>query len=148
MFVTVSFAQEYGMGGCGPGSVIIGKSGIQSFASTSNFTWFPIKYGALSSGTSNCVEDEIAMGTKEQQFFFSANYESLKQEMAQGEGENLTAFISLVGCQGQDAESAQQVLQANYDKIFTSELVNPGEALDNTQKVIYSSDIDSCIETI
>ncbi len=145
--VAVTFAQDYGMAGCGLGSVIFGADGIQTSAATTNGSSFN-KYSGMSSGTSNCVEDEIAMDQQEQRHFFSANYESLKQEMAVGTGENFEVFVSLVGCQGADVQAAQKIIQDNYSEIFTTGEVKAEQALENTQKVIYSSDIDSCVETI
>lgn len=100
-FATSASAQKYGKAGCGLGSIVIGKAGNQILAATTNGTAGSQTFG-ITSGTSNCAEDGVALAEKEKEYFANANYESLLQEMAQGKGENLVAMASLFGCRSED----------------------------------------------
>ncbi len=100
IFVQTSLsAKNYGMAGCGLGSIVIGsKPGIvQIFAATTNGTSGNQTFG-ITSGTSNCTADGIVLKEKEQEIFVHLNFESLEKEMAVGSGEKLSAFANLLGC--------------------------------------------------
>lgn len=91
-------ARPYGMAGCGLGSQVIKKDGFnQVFASTTNQTSSNQTYG-ITSGTSNCVADDVAFKQRRQEYFVAVNFESLQQEMAVGKGEKLESLASLLGC--------------------------------------------------
>src|SRR6476659_6200476 len=83
---------KFGAAGCGLGSMIFAdqKGPIQILAATTNDAIFPQTF-AISTGPSNCFEDGVALKEKEQEFCANANFESLHQEIAQGQGENLKA---------------------------------------------------------
>jgi hypothetical protein len=140
-------AKKYGTAGCGLGSMIFHdqKGLIQIVAATTNGTSGNQTF-AISTGTLNCSEDGLAMADKEKEFFASANYESLMQEMAQGKGENLQAMASLYGC-GNDAFAAS--VKSNYSRIFPTPETNSSAMLTNLDGVI-ASDVslkNSCTES-
>jgi hypothetical protein len=65
----------------------------------------------MTSGTLGCAKHDLVKREDEKAAFYAVeNYDSLRQEMAEGSGENLRAFASLMGC-GQNAypEFAQMV---------------------------------------
>jgi len=140
-------AKKYGTAGCGLGSMIFHdqKGFIQVVAATTNGTSGNQTF-AISTGTLNCSEDGLAMADKEKEFFASANYESLMQEMAQGKGENLQAMASLYGC-GTEAFAAS--VKSNYSQIFPTAETNSSAMLTNLDGVI-ASDVSlksSCTES-
>jgi Protein of unknown function (DUF3015) len=127
-------AKKYGTAGCGLGSLIFHdqKGFIQIVAATTNGTSGNQTF-AISTGTLNCSEDGLAMADKEKEFFASANYESLMQEMAQGKGENLQAMASLYGC-GTEAFAAS--VKSNYSRIFPTPETGSNAMLTNLDGVI------------
>ena len=126
---------KYGTAGCGLGSLVFGdqKGIVQIFAATTNATFYSQTFG-ITSGTSNCTDDGVAMIDKEKQYFSEANFESLKQEMAQGKGENLDAYASLFGCSSSAFSSS---MQSNYGKVFAKGTDADG-MLQNVQSLVGS----------
>jgi hypothetical protein len=128
---------KYGDAGCGLGSMVFHdqKGFIQVLAATTNNAIFP-QTSAISSGTSNCAEDGIALNEKEREFFAEANFESLHQEMAQGKGENLEAFASLFGCRDQGVRNFQATAQANYGVLFPSAETSAAQMLEKVEHMV------------
>jgi hypothetical protein len=112
-----SQAKNYGTAGCGLGSQAFGPKGNQVSAATTNSTTATQFFG-ITSGTSNCAEDGVALRDQESHSFAEANFRSLRQEMAQGSGENLQVLASLMGC---DEASFGQAARAGYGTIFAGD---------------------------
>ena len=110
----VGWAVDQKNTGCGLGSIVIGANGGQISAATTNGSSASQLFG-ITSGTSNCAEDGVAMNEGETNSFAEANFESLKQEMAQGQGDNLQVLASLMGC---DAHALGSAARSNYGSIF------------------------------
>jgi hypothetical protein len=114
----------YGMAGCGLGSMLFASNGKwhQVFAATSNATFGTQTFG-ISSGTSNCTRaGGVVKLDKEKQVFLAANFETLTEEMAQGSGDTLYAFASLVGCDGATfAKVTQGKFATVYSRTTTAE---------------------------
>lgn len=111
-------AKNYGMAGCGLGSLVLGKSGSQLFAATTNGTMGNQTFG-ITTGTLNCTDDGVAMNDREQELFTEANFEVLKQEIAMGQGENLYALASLMGCDETQSQVFTSSLQAHGSDIVS-----------------------------
>lgn len=109
--------RKYGMAGCGLGSVIMGKKGQISAATTNGL--FGSQPFAITSGTSNCVPDKVESAMLEQEHFLTANLTILQKEMAQGGGETVGALSEVFGCEGNSKDVASQVLCQNHDEIFS-----------------------------
>jgi len=107
--------QQYGLAGCGLGSIVFAdKPGIvQVVSSTLNGLWGTQTFG-ITSGTSNCVNgNEMAKRTE---LFIESNQETLKREIAQGQGESIETLSTLLNCQDSSALGAG--LQKNFEDIF------------------------------
>lgn len=128
-FAMASSAANYGMAGCGLGSIVMGSKGSQVSAATTNGTSYSQMFG-ITTGTSNCAEDGVALRQSEVNSFAEANFESLKSEMAQGSGENLEVLASLMGC---DAAVMGSSVRASYGSIFDRSDVTPGLMLDRVE---------------
>jgi hypothetical protein len=98
LFASSVWAANYGMAGCGLGSIVMGKDGNQILAATTNGTFWTQTFG-ITSGTSNCTRDGAVAKAHQALAFAEANYTSLMRQMASGEGEYLAGFVSLAGCQ-------------------------------------------------
>lgn len=128
-FAMASSAASYGMAGCGLGSILMGTKGSQVSAATSNGSSGSQLFG-ITTGTSNCAEDGVALRNSEVNSFAEANFESLKSEMAQGKGENLEVLASLMGC---DAAAMGSTVRADFSSIFDRADVTPGQMLDRVE---------------
>ncbi len=111
-----AMAAGYKSAGCGLGSMVFADDGImQIFAATTNASFGTQMFG-ITTGTSNCGSSGgTSKAVAEQEIFVSANMDNLTQEMAQGNGEHLNAFASLLGCSDKAQFSA--VTHQNYDQI-------------------------------
>ena len=117
--------------GCGIGSLIVQKNSklSQLFAVTLNVTTLT-EFLGITSGTSNCSANGIVFQEKEAGVFAEANLPSLKIEMARGEGESLSAFAEILGCQSSDMKAFGSMTRNHYQSIFptpnvsTSNFVN------------------------
>ena len=96
------------MAGCGLGTFVFKENDkMQVLAATTNGTSGSQTFG-ITTGTSNCKPGKDA-ATAEQRVFIEANLASLEKEAAQGQGEHLMAFASLLGCEQSDfAANSQQ----------------------------------------
>lgn len=130
----------YGSAGCGLGSVLFGDQPgvIQIVAATTN-GFYGIQTYAITTGTSNCTEDGVALVDRERALFAEANFEVIKQEIAMGHGENVAVLASLYGCDGASVGSFGSAVQASYGTITKS--TSAGEMLDAIDGVVRSDAI-------
>lgn len=114
-------AAKYGTAGCGIGSLAFGdqKGMIQIVAATVNNVVVP-QTSAITTGTSNCTEDGVALVDRERALFAEANFDVIKQEIAMGKGENVSVLASLYGCDGASVGSFGSAVQSNYSTIGKS----------------------------
>lgn len=91
-------AKNYGMAGCGLGSMVIKDNNIlQIFAATTNGTSGNQTFG-ITTGTSNCMGDSSAYLEKQQELYVEVNYEGIQQQLVSGGGEKVNAFATIMGC--------------------------------------------------
>jgi len=117
--------------GCGlGGEVMKGNSGlvmhlVATFLNglSSNQTF------GMTSGTSGCKADSVILNEKEQEAFVATNLGTLNQEMAQGQGEHVTALASLMGCPAEMTGEFARVSQESYGTVFASADVQAGAVL-------------------
>ena len=111
--------REYGMGGCGLGSMIFRDDPVstsQVLAATTNNSTYT-QFFAISSGTSGCVEsDDMEVTQLEKiQYFVGVNQNVLQKEAARGSGETLSGLSEIMGCPSNDFN---RVMKSNYSEIF------------------------------
>ena len=124
----IASAAPYGMAGCGLGSLVFGDDAgmIQLLAGTTNGTFASQTFG-ITSGTSNCVEAS-GSASIDQKAFIQVNYANLVRDAAEGQGEYLSAFATLLGCHATVHEDFFSLTQTQHEAIFTPEMA-PTEAL-------------------
>lgn len=109
-------AASYGMAGCGIGALVFadqpGK--IQIAAGILNNLISP-QTSAITSGTSNCFEDG---GRAASDMYIETNRLALQEDVARGQGEVLAGLLTIWKCE--DASNIGNVLQKNYNSIFTA----------------------------
>ena len=110
----------YGSAGCGLGAMIIGPQPgiIQTIAATSNGILGSQTFG-ITSGTSNCESMGGERRGELQRDFVAVNMDDLKQEAAAGDGEYLTAFATVLGCEAGAKTTFLTTTQKHHDEIFT-----------------------------
>ena len=142
MGVIAFFSNAYadGNSGCGLGTTIWeGKKGLfpHLLAATTNGTSGNQTFG-MTSGTSGCNVDGAVVIEKKQEVFVAVNFDNLSEQMAQGKGEHLAAFGSLMGCSKEQLADFSAVTQEKYSQIF-SETGSAKQIIDNTKSVMASS---------
>jgi hypothetical protein len=131
-------APRYGMAGCGLGALAFeGQNDkvSQVLAATTNGTFGTQTFG-ITSGTSECTTDGVIRSERAQEAFVEANFESLTREMAQGEGEHLRAFASLMGCSETSFSDFGRLTQHQYTRIVPHDAMSPVELIDAVQRTI------------
>lgn len=134
-----SFSRSYGLAGCGLGSVLMGKQGLQISAATTNGTSFNQMFG-ISAGTLNCVDSPSAEVASRMDQFILVNRSQIQGDIARGNGETILALGNYMGC----SNSSQLIgseLKANYSNIFNTEknVITPNEITDGIISVILNS---------
>jgi hypothetical protein len=122
--VTAAYAASGGMEtgpGCGLGAMMWADSASkkhivqQSLIATTN--GIGSQTLAISSGTSGCTNDGVIVQHEKVNMYAGFNYESLVQEMAQGQGEHLTSLAALMGVPADQQPALFELMQAKYDRL-------------------------------
>jgi hypothetical protein len=116
--ISISAQARDASDGCGLGWEVTSKT---TFSATSTRTttnaFVPPTFG-MTSGTLGCAKHDLVKKRDEQAAFYAVeNYDSLRQEMAEGSGENLQAFASLMGCSEEAYPGFTQMVRKNFSKI-------------------------------
>jgi hypothetical protein len=117
-FGSTAFAAQDGAG-CGLGSMLFkGQSGMvpNLLAMTTN-GMFGNTF-SMTSGTMGCKADSVILREKEQEAFVATTLSELNQEMAQGQGQHVTALASLLGCPTAVHGDFARMSQDSYGKVF------------------------------
>lgn len=112
--VSVASAGKYGTAGCGVGSLVFGdqKGMIQLLAATTN-QYFGQTF-SITTGTSNCTEDGVALVDRERALFAEANFQDIRTEASQGQGENVAVLATLYGCPQASVTDFGSALKSHY----------------------------------
>ena len=124
-------AAAYGSAGCGLGSMVFEPSDdfMQLFAGTTNGSFGSQSFG-ISTGTSNCSGEE-ATASLDQEAFVKINYASLVRDAARGNGEYLSAFATLLGCES--ATHAEFFNYAQTNAALFNDQAQPLQTLENVK---------------
>jgi len=128
--------------GCGLGTLLWeGRADnstlFQAFQATTNGTSGSQTFG-ITSGTSECRQPSKFVQSEKLINFVQANMDNLAKDIAMGKGETLDTFAELLGVTQEQSSTANQKLQSNFGKIFTSEHVVVAEVIDNALTVLNS----------
>lgn len=127
------------MAGCGLGYVLFGHNDnspvMQVLAATTNGISGNQTFG-MTTGTSGCTDDGAVKFVKEAEVYAEVNLDSLRKEMAAGQGEFVNSFAALLGARGQEIPQMVQVFQKNYAQIFPNSSTTSAEMLQNLKGVL------------
>lgn len=127
------FTREYGLAGCGLGSVLMGKRGAQIFAATTNSTAWNQTFG-ITFGTLNCVDSASAEVAGRMDQFILVNRSQVQGDIARGQGETISALSTYMGC----SSNIGPALKANYSTIFNGD-VKANEITDSVISTILAN---------
>ncbi len=134
----MAHAAQAGGGGCGWGNMLFdGKSGLAShlLATTTNGTSGNATFG-LTSGTNGC-DSSVRLGYGGRSWLaMNGMLDSVAEDMAQGHGEALNAYATLLGIEGGDRAHFAKVAQANFSTIFSAPDVTGEQVLAATLDVM------------
>ena len=132
-------AKPYGMAGCGLGAMLIGpKPGkIQIVSAIVNNLIVP-QTSAITSGSSNCYNEGVIKAEAEQRVYVSMNMETLKKDIALGQGERLNSLAFLMGCSTDSMQAFGVTTKANFDKIFNNEDMEADFVLNRIKTAVVS----------
>jgi opacity protein-like surface antigen len=125
--------------GCGLGTLLWENKAddsilFQAFQATTNGTSGNQTFG-ISSGTSECQQPSKFVQNEKLILFVQANMDNLAKDIAMGKGETLDTFAEMLGVAHGQSVAFNAKLQANFNKIFTSENVVLAEVIDNAVTV-------------
>lgn len=128
--------------GCGLGNMLfeeIGQDKIlyQVFAVTTNCSFGNQTFG-ISSGTLGCAQPTTFV-SNELQRFVADNMDALAQDMAVGRGEAVLTLAELMEVPSSGHAAFAALLQANFNKIYTSSSVEYNEVIENINRVVANS---------
>lgn len=144
LFGTLSLASvaAQAAGGCGWGNMVFeGQSGLAPhiLAITTNMTSGNATFG-LTSGTNGC-DSSVVLGYGGRSLFaMNGMLDNIAEDMAQGQGEALDAYATLLGIEQQDRAHFAQVTHQHFTEIFASENATGEQVLANTLAVMERDD--------
>jgi len=127
---TTAMAGVNNQTGCGLGAMIIKNDSsavMLALQATTNGTSGNQTFG-ITSGTLGCKKVKFVMNERAEEFVAS-NMDTLAKEIAAGHGESVDTLAELLDVADKDAFAT--ALQANYNKIYTSQNVEMADVLDN-----------------
>ncbi|MDH4570635.1 DUF3015 domain-containing protein [Pseudomonas sp. BN414] len=131
-------ADQAGGGGCGWGQMVFeGQRGLvpHLLATTTNGTSGNATFG-LTSGTNGC-DSSVRIGYGGRSLLaMNGMLDNIAEDMAQGQGEALDAYATLLGIEQGDRAHFAQVTQANFSTIFSGADVTGEQVLAATLDVM------------
>lgn len=112
-----SSATRPNIDGCGLGWEVTDSRtmmGTSTRGTTNGFV--PPTFG-MTSGTLGCDQLTFASNNKEAAEFVASNYETLKSELAAGQGEYVNAMMESFGCSSEQASANSAKIQSNYQTV-------------------------------
>ena len=131
-------AKNHPMAGCGLGYLLLSHDdntkGMQIIGATTNGTG--TQTFGITSGTSGCTEDGAVKLAKSAEVYAEVNFDSLRREMAQGQGEFVRTFASLLGAEGKNIDAMVKVFHSNYKILFASPNTDSAQLLASLEALL------------
>ena len=128
--------------GCGLGTQIwTGSKGIapKVLGATTNGSFGNQTFG-ITSGTIGCRQGGTVTADAKVQIFAGSNLDRLARDMAQGGGETLDAFASLLGIRTEDRPAFFRLTQARFAELYAGDSVAAGAMLDSLEHAMASDE--------
>ena len=124
--------------GCGLGSMVMsGQDGklFKVLGATTNSTFGNQTFG-ITFGTLGCDGSGTVTAAAKVSLFIDGNMDNLARDMSKGEGETLSTLAEVWGVPAADQATFNQVAQAHFSDVFTSENVTSQDVLENLNTLI------------
>ncbi len=115
LMLSQSYAAQFGMAGCGLGSLIFADQPGKIQIVSGLLNWYSVQSSSITSGTSGCYEEQ---GSSASLDYIETNMVSLKEDAARGQGETIEGLMTLLGCAQSSAVKSE--IKNNYQQIFNS----------------------------
>ncbi len=128
------------MAGCGLGYLLISHEDNERITQIIGVTTNHIgsQTFAISSGTSGCTEDGAVKLVREAEVFAAVNLESLRRDMAAGQGEFVDTFASLINSNAATRPQLVQFFHQHYSELFPSASTESDEMLSSLTRTLTS----------
>lgn len=128
--------------GCGLGNMLFEEIGqektlYQVFAVTTNGSFGNQTFG-ISSGTLGCAQPARFVSNDIQRFV-ADNMDALAQDIAAGRGESVMTLAELMEVPANDRAAFVALLQANFNRIYTSASVEYSDVIENINRIVANS---------
>ena len=120
--------------GCGMGYEVAPKQSLVSSSTRSIVNGTFSNTVAMTLGTSGCAKHSIVQNDAKGIHFAEANMNVLALEMARGNGEFVTTFASVYGCN--NSEAFGSMVQSNYESVLPSANTTGVELYNNVKTQI------------
>jgi len=137
--LTASVYAEDTSSGCGLGWQVTSDITLSATSTRGTTNAFLPNTFSMTSGTSGCAAHGLVLNDKLPMHYAEVNFETLKVEMARGDGEFILAFAQTLGCS--DNSLFANTMKKHYGDIFSKEELNPIEMLSNVKTVIKESNL-------
>lgn len=137
-FSATVFAAD-GSSGCGPAWYIFKDNSLLSSSSravTNNFLSPVVTFG-MTSGTSNCAKHSFVQEDQQSLHLAAHSLDTLRQDIARGDGPHLSAYIDTFGCGSNVKASLAQELQKAFAK--SPELIDDASSIVKTTEGIIAN---------
>ena len=124
--------------GCGLGSMVMaGQEGkvFKVLGATTNGTSGNQTFG-ITFGTLGCNGNGAVTSSAKLALFIDGNMDNLARDMSKGEGETLATLAEVWGVSAQDQAAFNELAQANFSDVFTSENVTSQAVLENLNTLV------------
>ena len=120
------------MSGCGLGYLLLTHDNNSKVATilgaTTNHTFGNQTFG-ISSGTSGCTEDGAVKLVRQTEVYVEVNFDSLRREMAIGQGEYVDNLATLLGATDATRPEFLKLFKTEYSSLFPTVGTTPEEML-------------------
>jgi hypothetical protein len=127
------------MAGCGLGYVLFSNKEndkvSQILGATTNGTSGNQTFG-ITSGTSGCTEDGAVKFVKAAEVFAEVNLDSIRHDVAVGDGEFVRAFASLLATDQTQVPTMVKMLHDNYASLFPTADTSSAEMLQSLKGLL------------
>ncbi len=121
------------MAGCGLGYLLFSHQDnakvTQVLGATTNGTFGTQTFG-ITSGTSGCTKDGALRLVRAVEVYADVNLDSLRREMASGQGEFVETFATLLGATDATRPALLQFFRTEYTALFPTSQTSSMEMLD------------------
>jgi hypothetical protein len=135
---TAGFAAADDDIGCGLGTQLWeGEQGLvpKVLGATTNGTFGNQTFG-ITTGTLGCSQEGVITADARLRMFAGANLDNLARDMAQGQGETLDAFASLMNVQESDKADFFRFTKNHFGELFADDDATAGEMIASLNRLL------------